>query len=137
MAQGSEIRALVERFTDQLQLVARRLALQEVLGALGGEAPARRGRPPGRPRQTGSAGRRGGKRTAAELDQMRGRLLAHVRSHPGQRADQIAEVLGTDVGTMRLPMRALIADKTVSTKGQRRGTTYYPGGARARSANPS
>ena len=68
---------------------------------------------------------------------MRERLLAHVRSNPGQRADQIAEVLGTDVGTMRLPMRALIADKTVSTKGQRRGTTYYPGGARAKAGKVS
>jgi len=60
---------------------------------------------------------------------MRERLLAHVRSNPGQRGDQIAEALGTDVGTMRLPMRALIGEKKVRTTGQRRGTTYHPGGA--------
>ncbi len=63
---------------------------------------------------------------------MRERLLAHVRSNPGQRGDQIAEALGTDVGTMRLPMRALIGEKRVRTMGQRRGTTYHPGGAAQR-----
>jgi hypothetical protein len=136
MANESDVRALVDRFTDQLQLLARRLALQEVLGALGGSPPARRGRPARSAGATRGTGRRGGKRTAAELERMRGRLLVHVRANPGQRADQIAAALGTDVGTMRLPMRSLIAEKKVGTQGQRRGTTYYPGGVRAKSAEP-
>lgn len=126
MARQSDIRALVDQFTEQLQLVIRRLALQQVLGALSGSPP---GRPRGRPRKAGSPARRGGKRSSAELDEIGSRLLAHVQRNPGQRGDQIAKALGTDVGTMRLPMSKLIGDKKVRTKGQRRGTTYYPAGA--------
>lgn len=59
---------------------------------------------------------------------MREALLAHVHANPGQRGEQIAAALGTDVGTMRLPMRKLIAERKVRTEGQRRGMTYYPAG---------
>jgi hypothetical protein len=56
-------------------------------------------------------------------------LLAHVKANPGQRGEQIAAALKTDVTTMRRPMQTLIAARKVSTKGQRRGTTYYAGTA--------
>jgi predicted transcriptional regulator len=52
-------------------------------------------------------------------------LLAHVKKHPGQRGEQIAKALRTDVGTMRLPMKALIKAKKIRTKGQRRGMQYF------------
>ena len=51
-------------------------------------------------------------------------LLAYVKKNPGQRGEQIAAALKTDVGTMRAPMKILIAKKKVRTKGQRRGMTY-------------
>jgi len=47
---------------------------------------------------------KGGQRDPGSLDEMSGTLLAHVKSNPGQRGE-IAEALGTDVGTMRLPMK--------------------------------
>jgi len=64
-------------------------------------------------------------------------LLAHVKANPGQRGEQIAAALGTDVGTMRKPMKLLIAKKLVKTQGQRRGMTYSVPGAATPKAAPA
>ena len=53
------------------------------------------------------------------------RLLTHVKQNAGQRGEQIAKALRTDVNTMRPAMKKLIAAKKVKTKGQRRGMTYH------------
>ena len=66
----------------------------------------------------------GGRRSSAQVENWSETLLAYVRSNPGQRGEQIAKALGTDVGTMRKPMQFLLAKKKVKTKGQRRGMTY-------------
>jgi hypothetical protein len=121
----SEISSLIESFTNDLQTLVRRVTLEEVVASLGGQVgPRRRGRPPG----SGTAKRRGGRRirrSSENVEKMGATLIAHVKKHPGQRGEQIAKALHTDVGTMRLPMKKLIAARKVKTKGQRRGMTYY------------
>jgi predicted ArsR family transcriptional regulator len=52
-------------------------------------------------------------------------LLAHIRTHSGQRGEQIAAALGTDTKTMRPVMHALIAENKVKTRGERRGMQYF------------
>jgi hypothetical protein len=122
---SDQIRTLVDEFATKLELVIRRTALEQIAEALGGASQPRRG--PGRPRKAAAAptrARKGGKRTPEALAEMSAKLLAHVKAHPGQRGEQIAAALKTDVGTMRLPMQKLIEAKKIKTKGQRRGTTY-------------
>lgn len=68
----------------------------------------------------------GGRRSPEVVEQMAATLLAHVKSNPGQRGEQIAEVLGVDTKQLRLPMQKLIDEASVKTKGQRRGMRYYP-----------
>ncbi|MBK7878801.1 MAG: hypothetical protein IPJ77_24340 [Planctomycetes bacterium] len=133
MANETDIQSLIANFTEQLTQVIRRKTLEQVLAALGGDqpaAPVRRG--PGRPRGAASAAparrAKGGKRSAAEMEQFTAELVAYVKANPGQRGEQIAAALKTDVKTMRLPMLKLIAAKAISTKGQRRGMTYFPAG---------
>ena len=122
-----EIDALVADFTNNLTLVVRRSALEQVLAALGGgAAPAKRG--PGRPRGSTNVVRRGrpaGSKNRIDHEKMGERLLAHVKQNAGQRGEQIAKALRTDVDTMRPAMKKLIAAKKVKTKGQRRGMTYH------------
>lgn len=134
MPNTSDLRSLVDTFVSDLTAITKRMALEQVLESLGGDAaPARRG--PGRPRAAAALPQKkkgGGKRSAEDLGAMGDALLAHVQSNPGQRGEQIAAALGTDVGTMRLPMKKLLGEGKVRTEGQRRGMTYFPGSGKAK-----
>jgi hypothetical protein len=67
-----------------------------------------------------------GRRSSGGSQVMADDLLNHIREHPGQRGEQIAAALRTDVGTMRPTMKKLIESDKVKTRGQRRGMTYFP-----------
>jgi hypothetical protein len=132
---SSEIQSLVESFSSQLAALVRQSTLDRIHAALGDEGSVRtqrtgrRGRPAGTRagRRAGRVGRAsaGGKRSPEELERMSGDLMSFIKKNPGQRGEQIAAALRTDVKTMRLPMLKLIADKKLKTKGQRRGMTYF------------
>ena len=144
---NDSIQALVADFTAQLTAIVRRSVLEQVLESLEGHlgtAPstgARRGRPKGSknaPKAVAAGAsaapaarlpKTSGRRTNESMEQSSAALLDYVTKNPGQRGEQIAKALRTDVGTMRLPMKKLIADKKVRTQGQRRGMTYYAAGA--------
>lgn len=140
---NNEIQALVADFATKLEAIARRSALEQVLATLSGQVSAPKKRGPGRPKGSGakSAGpapaakpaikpiRKGTRRSAEDVQAMGESLLAHVKANPGQRGEQIAAAMKSDVGTIRLPMKALIAAKKITTRGQRRGMTYYVAGA--------
>lgn len=118
----TEMNRVVQGFVAQITELARRAAVDTLQAALGGKMRGRAGAVAvGRPRG------RGAKRTADELDQLAEAFVAFVRANPGLRIEQINKQLGSSTKDLALPIRKLIADGTINTKGKKRSTTYFPG----------
>jgi len=121
------IRQRVEDFVQDMTELVRQAALESVSAALGtspAAGSASRGRGPKRS-SAGFATKQGGKRTARELEQQGTALVSLIRQTPGIRADQLAKALGVMTRDLALPIKKLLAGKTISKKGQKRATAYY------------
>jgi hypothetical protein len=118
---GKDIEALVREFASKLEGVVRAQVVSEldaaVQAALSGHAVSTRVSLRG-------LESRSGKRSPEELAKTADRLVRHIKSNPGQRAEQIAEGVGTSTKALALPLRKLVAEKRLKTKGVARGTTY-------------
>jgi len=125
----------VQGFVAQISELARRAAIDTLESAFGAKAarsssapvtvsrapvatPIRAGRPPGG---------RGAKRTQEDLEALSSQLASFVKSNPGLRIEQINKELGTTTKDLALPIRKLLADNVITSKGQKRSTTYFPG----------
>ncbi len=118
----TEMNRVVQGFVAQITELARRAAIDSLETALkrgtrGGAMPLGRGRG------------KGVKRSSDELDQLSDKFAAFVKDNPGLRIEQINKKLGTNTRDLALPIRKLLADGVVKTKGQKRSTTYFPGRA--------
>jgi hypothetical protein len=132
-----QIRARIQNFTEELALLVRESALESLREALG--EPTKRG--PGRPRGSGRLAKRaakapgrqgraaarakGAKRAPDELERLTTQLHQYIKANPGQRIEQVAAAMGTPTKELNLPVRKLIANKQLRTKGQKRATQYY------------
>src|SRR5689334_8234258 len=124
----SELQTLVTTFVADLTTLLRTSALgvfEEALGAPGA-TKARRATPSARP--SAATGRRpkGAKRDPKAIEALTEKLGAHIKKTPGQRIEQIAKALGTPTKELTLPTKKLLAAKKISTRGQKRATTYFP-----------
>ena len=151
----NHIKAKVDAFVNDLSDLIRQSALEAVADALrkGGEiaAPApvarRPGRPakvveapvaakpvgkPGRPAKSAASAAAAAKRRAGEkrspqlLAQVTDQVANHIKTSPGQGVEQIAKALSTTTKELTLPIRKLLADKKITSKGQKRATRYFP-----------
>jgi len=123
-----EVRAAVESFVEQLKGLIQRAALQSVQTALsGGNSPARGGskRSPARVAVGVQHYEAGSKRSPAELAALIKKLHSHIAKHPGQRIETIGAGLGVPTKALVLPVKRLVGEKKVTTKGQKRATTYF------------
>ncbi len=128
----NEMNHVVQGFVTQITELARRAAIGTLESAFSGRSargaatttalPAvtngRRGRP---------SGARGAKRTSADIEAMSAKFASFVKANPGLRIEQINKELGTTTKDLALPIRKLVADRVIATKGQKRSTTYFPG----------
>ena len=151
----NNIKNRVDAFVNDLSDLIRQSALEAVAEALkkGGEvslpAPRRPGRPakvveapapvkpagkPGRPAKAASSAssaaaakrRAGEKRSPVLLAQVTDQVGNHIKSNPGQGVEQIAKALSTTTKELTLPIRKLLGDKKITSKGQKRATRYFP-----------
>jgi DNA-binding NtrC family response regulator len=147
----NEIRSRVETFVNDLSDLVRQAALEAVTEALKKgdvQAPARKvGRPAkaaapveaqeekksaartrGRPAapKGGQKRRAGEKRSPQILAQVTEQVFNHIKANAGQGVEQIAKALGTTTKELTLPIRKLLADKKITSKGQKRATRYFP-----------
>jgi hypothetical protein len=141
----NELRSRVDAFVSELSELVRRAALEAVADALKkGEpvvSPARRvGRPAKAVEEKKIAPRaRGGKAPAPKaapkrkvgekrspqlLAQITEQVYNHIKANPGQGVEQIAKSLNTATKELTLPIRKLLNDKKISSKGQKRATRY-------------
>jgi hypothetical protein len=120
----------VQGFVAQITELARRAAIDTLESAFGGRsargaangtavaAPGRLGKP---------RGGRSGKRTPADLEALSDKFGSFVKANPGLRIEQINKQLGTTTKHLALPIRKLISEGAITTKGQKRSTTYFAG----------
>ncbi len=127
------IRAALDAFVEDISNLIQQAALESVEQALAGASviPGRRGRGAGRAiavpafAALGASRKKGAKRTAEELEQLIKQLHSYIAKNPGQRIEQIAQGLDISTKELNLPAKKLIAEKKLSTKGQKRATTYF------------
>jgi len=130
----NEMNRTVESFVAQISELARKAAIDTLESAFGSRAT---GRGAGRastavvaieaPRAGRPRGGKGAKRTQADIDALSERFSSFVKASPGLRIEQINKELGTTTKDFALPIRKLVADGVITTKGNKRSTTYFPG----------
>lgn len=128
---NSQISKLVSEFVDNVTALARRAAVDTLTGALDDRNGRRRG--------GGSAALsvsdvlkterrgKGAKRSSGQLDRLQSRVMEFVTANPGMRIEQINKELGTSTRDLQLPIRKLIANGSLKSKGEKRATTYFAG----------
>jgi hypothetical protein len=128
-----DIKGHVEAFAAELTTLVRRAAVDAVREALGESAPrlaktapARRARPPAKRAARRTTSKHGGKRDPKVLAKLVERLAEYIKANPGQRMEEITEALGVDTKGLKLPIKKLLAEKRITSKGQKRATTYSP-----------
>ena len=68
--------------------------------------------------------RAGEKRTPQQLAQITEHVYNYIKSNGNQGVEQIAKTLATSTKELTLPIRKLLGDKKISSKGQKRATRY-------------
>jgi predicted HTH transcriptional regulator len=124
----TEMNRVVQGFVAQITELARRAAIDTLESSFGkgGRGRGRLGGTVGRPRGKGA------KRSSDELDKLSDQLVQFVKDNPGLRIEQINKQLGTTTKDLALPIRKLISEGALKTKGQKRSTTYTAGEGRKR-----
>ena len=121
------IREAVESFVEQLRGLIQGAALESVQLALSGGTPVSRRAKPGRIAIGISSNnhRKGAKRTPEELEGLVKKLHSYVAKNPGPRIEQIGMALGVATKELVLPVKKLVSEKKLTSKGQKRATTYF------------
>ncbi len=130
----SQIDDLIAEFVTKLRAaIASEAAQAFAIAGGGGESHQpnpRRGKPGPKPKALAAKPAKRGKwqkRSPEELEALSKSLVSAIKKTPGQRSEHLAALLNTTTKDLALPLGALVTAGSVKTKGQRRGTSYFPG----------
>jgi len=70
--------------------------------------------------------RKGAKRPPELIEKTTAELLAYIKTHKGERIEQIGAGLGVSTKDLKLSAQKLLNEKKVKTKGVKRATKYFP-----------
>jgi hypothetical protein len=133
---NSQLEALAHAFVNDVISAIRGSSLQELLVPGAGKPAGRtpRGVPAGGggkpdpvsvPVKKGKAGRLK-RRSAEEIAALLGKIVLLVKTHKeGMRAEEIRAKLGLESKEMPRILKEGLAEKKLSSKGQKRATTYF------------
>lgn len=121
-----ELRARIDAFAADLTAIIRRSTL-DALQSVIGDAQVQRATAaaPVAPASKPMRKAKRGTRSPEEVLEVAATFLTYVKSHPGERLDQIAKGLGVPTKDLKLPVQKLFAQKAIKTTGIQRGTKYF------------
>lgn len=130
MSPESKIDEMVQTFVSKVTALAREAAIATLTAHLdAGAGPSPRPTTTRTLQATGIATARrphkGAKRPAEDIARLERVLTTHISKNPGQRVEQINNVLGTTTRDVRRPLAKLLEAGTVKTRGTRRATQYF------------
>ncbi len=119
-----EIRARIDKFVQELDLLVRRQTLDALKAVLSGDSPSPRASTSAAPARA-----RRGRRGAALSPETTGQVLASIQGagEAGISASDIGKALGASSKDLRKVLQGLAAEGQIHTTGQRRGTRYHAG----------
>jgi hypothetical protein len=126
---SSRIELLIQEFVSNLRQAIAEDAAEMFRVAAGG---AVRGKPGPKPKVGSAVGkakaapskRKGGKRTSDEIEAQAATILSYLKKNPQHGAEQIGAALRMTTSELALPIKSLLAKKSLKTVGQKRGTKY-------------
>jgi predicted HTH transcriptional regulator len=125
---ASKVESLIQEFVIALRAAIAQEAAEAFVIAGGGVPRAKPGpKPKGATSATPkikASKRKGGKRTAEEIESQGEAIIAYLKKNPASGAEQIGAALGMKTAELALPMAKLIKQKAVKFVGERRGRKY-------------
>jgi hypothetical protein len=104
----------------------------QILAGLGQTSPARKvGKKVAKKAPASKAKAKPGKRirrSPEQIEEQAKQVLAFVKKKPSSKIDAISEATGLTVEELQTPISWLRSNKSITTKGTKRSTTYYPKG---------
>ena len=131
MNMRDKIRTLADVFVDEIINV---IAAEMTTALESRVIPPRAKRTMGAAQRTTRAVRgraKGAKRDPKALAALTETLEAAIRANPGVGIERIGVATGIATKELALPVKKLLADGRIKTKGQRRATKYFPAGSKS------